>query len=186
MSISGALAASSRIGVASGVQCFSPARLRNRPVTVWVRGSMGRCRTTYCKGGMGGKGGKRALSPRRTGKSRWASRSREGKRCCILELAAALVNRAAKVLVEGVKRIGLQFGERSPQLLFNTVDGVEEGAPIDPELAAAEFPVRTQEVMISKHLVIEIVQHTPAHQAEVGHEFFPFAGVGTPALRARA
>src|ERR1039457_3626363 len=183
MSISGALAASIRIGVASGVQCFSPARLRNRPVTVWVRGSMGRWRTTYWKGGMGERG---RCPPEGPEKADGSSRSREGKRCYVLELAAALVDRAAKVLVEGVKRIGLQFGERSPQLLFNTVDGVEEGAPIDPELAAAEFPVRTQEVMISKHLVIEIVQHTPAHQAEVGHEFFPFAGVGTPALRARA
>src|ERR1035438_58925 len=40
MSISGALAASRRIGVASGVQRFRPIRLRKRPVAVWVRGSM--------------------------------------------------------------------------------------------------------------------------------------------------
>jgi hypothetical protein len=40
MSISGAFEASIRIGAASGVQRFSPARLRNRPVRVCVRGSM--------------------------------------------------------------------------------------------------------------------------------------------------
>src|SRR5215472_17536029 len=40
MSQSGALAASSRIGVARGVHRLSPARLRKRPVAVWVRGSI--------------------------------------------------------------------------------------------------------------------------------------------------
>jgi hypothetical protein len=69
----------------------------------------------------------------------------------------------AKVLIEGVKRIGLQFGECAPQLLFNAVDRMEEGAPVDPELPAAEFPVRAQKEMVSKHLVSEIIQHTPAY-----------------------
>src|SRR5690348_2155617 len=40
MSISGAFAASSRMGVARGVQRLSPARARKSPVAVWVRGSM--------------------------------------------------------------------------------------------------------------------------------------------------
>src|SRR5262245_18269706 len=40
--MSGALEASSRIGVARGVQRFSPARLRKRPIAVWVRLSMRR------------------------------------------------------------------------------------------------------------------------------------------------
>src|ERR1017187_4472124 len=50
MSISGALAASSRIGKARGVQRPSPTLLKNRPVAVWVRGSIAWCRTIYCKG----------------------------------------------------------------------------------------------------------------------------------------
>ncbi|MBZ5620862.1 MAG: hypothetical protein LAQ69_19355 [Acidobacteriia bacterium] len=71
-------------------------------------------------------------------------------------------------------------------MLFDVVDGMEECASINPHLAATESPVCTQDEVKSKHLVIEIIQHPPAHEAEVGHVFLPLSGVGSPAIAATA
>jgi hypothetical protein len=101
-------------------------------------------------------------------------------------LSASPLDRATKVVIEGVERVGLQFRECAPQLPFNAVDGVKEGATVDLELAAAEFPVGAQEVVISEYFMVEIIEHAPANEAEVGHIFFALAGVGTAALTAAA
>jgi hypothetical protein len=131
------------------------------------------------------KGGQPSAAPERSGRSCSLSGFLQRKRFAV-ELAATLVDSAAEVLIEGIEGVGLQFRECAAELLFNVVNRVEEGAPVDMELTADEFPVSTEEVMISKYFVIEFIQRTAAHQAEVGYVFFTLARVRPAALPAPA
>src|SRR5215471_2697095 len=103
MSISGTLAASSRIAVAPGVQRLSPARLRNRPVAVWVRGSMRKAGPSIVASQRGsGRAGRRQRRPVAAG-------SRGGTN--------VTPDDSGEVLVHRIKSVRLQRGEAAAEFL---------------------------------------------------------------------
>jgi hypothetical protein len=63
---------------------------------------------------------------------------------------------------------------------------MKEGAAIQVQLAATEFPVRPQDKVISEEPVFVIVQHPAADEAKVGNVLFPLARVAPPPIAAAA
>ena len=88
---------------------------------------------------------------------------------------------AIKVFIEREKRIGFQFAKHAPELLFHAIDGVEEIAPVDTKLVAADLPIGTQQEMKAEEAVFLFIQCSSRHQTEIGDKFLVF-----PAPRARA
>jgi hypothetical protein len=63
---------------------------------------------------------------------------------------------------------------------------MKEGAAIHVQLAATEFPVRSEDKVKPEKPVFVIVQHPAADEAKVGKVLFPFARIGPPAIAAAA
>jgi len=84
--------------------------------------------------------------------------------------------RATEIVVEREERVGFGFGVGTSQFLLHTIDSVEKCAAIDFELARAQFPVRTQEEIITKYAMLQFAESALGDKAEVRHELLLFAG----------
>jgi hypothetical protein len=59
---------------------------------------------------------------------------------------------------------------------------MEKGSAVHPQLPGTELPVRSQQEMKPKDLVLKITEHTTANQAKVGDIIFPLARVDAPSF----
>jgi hypothetical protein len=100
--------------------------------------------------------------------------------------AGAFTNGATEILVQGIERVGSEFGEDSTECPFNAVDCVEEVSAVDFELAGAELPVCAEQEIVAEQAMIFLIEHAPAYETEVGHEFFLLTGVDAAPARAGA
>ena len=93
---------------------------------------------------------------------------------------------AAEIVAEGVQRIGLKFGEGATEFLLDAVDRVKEIAAVHVQFAAAEFPVRAEQKVITENPVLLLVQGTAANEAKISHIFFRLPGVNAPGVASAA
>src|SRR5579883_741875 len=175
MSQSGALAATRRMGVASGVQRFNPALLRNRPVAVWVRGSIG---TPHCNCGR--------RPPPRSGRHRQADAAPALERFALrVHVEAGSAHGATHVLIDRVERIRLELGQIFSEDLFDPVNLVEVLAAIDSQKPHAGYGIGPQQKHIAEKLVLPFIQRTARGQAEIGRILFVLERVAAIPARAR-
>jgi hypothetical protein len=83
-----------------------------------------------------------------------------------------LFHNGAEVLIQREEGVRFQFTERASQLLLDPVDGMKKEALVDVQLAAAKLPVGAQKEVITKQLVLEIVEIPFAYETKVRDVFF--------------
>jgi hypothetical protein len=94
--------------------------------------------------------------------------------------------RAVEVLVHREQWERLEFGESPAQFLFNPINLMEKGAPIDIQTPAAQIPICAQKEMEAEEPVFGLVQRSSRNQAEISHVFLAFPRVPATAVLAAA
>jgi hypothetical protein len=99
-----------------------------------------------------------------------------GHRCQIPAFLRQLAtHRSPEIFVQRIEGIGLQFAENTAQFLLDPVYGVKETAPVHIEAAAAQLPVRSQQIVEFENPIFFFVENPAGNEAEISHIFLIFS-----------
>ena len=92
---------------------------------------------------------------------------------------------AAEIFVERKQRVGFQFRIDPPQALLYPVNLMIEVAAVGIQTLAAELPIGAQQKMKFENLIVVFIEHSLAHETEVGDKLLVFAAIDSLMLTAR-
>ena len=72
------------------------------------------------------------------------------------QAAGYRLGRPMKIIIHGKKPVGLELPENPPQLLLDSVDGMEKISPVQVEFLAAQLPVGAKEKVIPEDPMLEL------------------------------